>query len=217
MKGLFIKDLKLMKMQKSFFLIIIAVGIAMALFSEDASFSLGFLSIVIPMFTLGTISYDEFDNGNPFLFFLPITRAGYVMEKYGLGLCLGFGAWILSVGIGVISALVRHTAAIGDIMGISLAILPVMLVILALMLPFQLKFGGEKGRIAMLVGIGILAVLGFIIVKGATIFGIDLVQVFANMPLPGRGMLWGIMLAAAFILWLVSLKISVAIMNRKEF
>ena len=92
MKGLMIKDLKLMKAQKNFFLLILAVAVGMILFSEDVTFGLGFLTFVVSLFTLSTISYDEFDNGNAFLFSLPITRQTYVFEKYSLSLLLGGGS-----------------------------------------------------------------------------------------------------------------------------
>ena len=74
MKGLLIKDFKLMKMQKNFFLMMIAIVIAISFFQNEISFPLGFLPFVISLFSLSTISYDEFDNGNAFLFSLPISR-----------------------------------------------------------------------------------------------------------------------------------------------
>ena len=82
MKGLLIKDFKLMKMQKNFFLMMIAIVIAISFFQNEISFPLGFLPFVISLFSLSTISYDEFDNGNAFLFSLPISRKDYVKEKY---------------------------------------------------------------------------------------------------------------------------------------
>lgn len=97
MKGLLIKDFKLMKMQKNFFLMMIAIVIAISFFQNEISFPLGFLPFVISLFSLSTISYDEFDNGNAFLFSLPISRKDYVKEKYLLSFLLGFGALILGL------------------------------------------------------------------------------------------------------------------------
>ena len=88
MKGLFVKDLKLMMSQKNFLLLILAIVIGMMIFTDDVIFPLGFLSFTVSLFTVGTISYDDFDNGNAFLFTLPITRNHYVSEKYFLGLLL---------------------------------------------------------------------------------------------------------------------------------
>ena len=91
MKGLLIKDFKLLKMQKNFFVVMIIISVGLALFSEDLSFPIGFSTFVFSLFSLSSISYDEFDNGSPFLFSLPITRADYAAEKYAFGLILAFG------------------------------------------------------------------------------------------------------------------------------
>ena len=74
MKGLLIKDFKLLKGQKNFFMAITAISIIMIIVSPGTSFPIGFLGFVGALFSLSSISYDEFDNGNAFLFSLPITR-----------------------------------------------------------------------------------------------------------------------------------------------
>lgn len=61
--------------------------------------------MICSMFSLSTISYDEFDNGNAFLFSLPITRKGYVIEKYIFGIMLGVISLILSTIIACILTL----------------------------------------------------------------------------------------------------------------
>ena len=82
MKGLLIKDIKLTLMQKSYFGIVFVIMLASFIFSNDASLGLGFMPLIMTLFTLSTISYDEFDNGNSFLFTLPIQRKEYVVEKH---------------------------------------------------------------------------------------------------------------------------------------
>lgn len=107
MKGLFVKDLKLMMSQKNFLLLILAIVIGMMIFTDDVIFPLGFLSFTVSLFTVSTISYDDFDNGNAFLFTLPITRNHYVSEKYFLGLLLGCIAWVLATILGIITTIER--------------------------------------------------------------------------------------------------------------
>lgn len=68
MKGLLIKDFKLMMMQKNFFLSIIAIAVVLTVFVKNPSFIIGYLTFIGSVFTLSTISYDEFDNGNAFYF-----------------------------------------------------------------------------------------------------------------------------------------------------
>lgn len=218
MKGLFVKDLKLMMLQKNFLLLILAIVIGMMIFTDDVIFPLGFLSFIVSLFTVSTISYDDFDNGNAFLFTLPITRNHYVSEKYFLGLLLGCMAWVLATVLGIITTVLKDTLPITDLVQSSLMILPIMIVVQAIMLPFQLKFGGDKGRIAMIGAFGGLAVITLVIVKGAeAIFNIDLVSLLDNMPTVSMGVLIAIAIIIALLMLLVSMKISLSIMNKKEF
>ena len=201
MKGLLVKDFKLMKLQKNFFLLIVVIAVSMIAFTDDVTFPLGFLTFVISLFTLSTISYDEFDNGNAFLFTL----------------LLGCSTWIVATVLTMIASILKSTFPVADIMMIALMILPIMIMIQAIMIPFQLKFGGEKGRIALIGVIGLVFLIGAVIVKGAEMIGIDITNMVNTLPVISMGMLIMIILAAAIVIFLISLKISIRIMNKKEF
>ena len=218
MKGLLVKDFKLMMLQKNFLLLILAIVIGMMIFTDDVVFPLGFLSFIASLFTVSTISYDDFDNGNAFLFTLPITRNNYVIEKYSLGLLFGCIAWILATVLGIIATVLKDTLPVSDLVQSSLIILPMMIVVQAIMLPFQLKFGGDKGRIAMIGAFGALAVIALVIVKGAeAIFKVDLISLLDNLPTVSMGFFLTITIIIALLMLLVSMKISLSIMNKKEF
>lgn len=217
MKGLFVKDLKLMKGQKNFFFIIIAISVGIAAFSDDSSFMICFLPFVFSLFTLSTISYDEFDNGNAFLFTLPVSRTNYTVEKYCLALLLGGGAWVLAMILAVVFGMLKGTASVSDIAMIAVMILPTLIVIQAVMIPFQLKFGGEKGRIALIGALGLLFVIGIVVVKAAQMFGIDIADSINNLPMVSMGVMVTALIVVAAILLLVSMKISITIMKNKEF
>lgn len=207
-----------MLLQKNFLLIILVIVIGMMAFTDDVVFPLGFLSFVASLFTVSTISYDDFDNGNAFLFTLPVTRNAYVIEKYSLGLLFGCAAWILAGVMGLITTVVKAALPVMDFMRGALIILPIMIVIQAVTLPFQLKFGSDKGRIALIGAFGGLAVIGILIVKGAkALFNIDLVQILDNLPTVSMGVFIAATIAAALLMLLISMKISLSIMNRKEF
>lgn len=218
MTGLLVKDFKLMATQKNFFLVILLIVIGMISFTEDVSFPLGFLTFALSLFTLSTISYDEFDNGYAFLFTLPITRVGYVLEKYCLGFLLGFGSWLLATFLGLIATVVRDTTSLTEIWEIAAMILPVMIIIQSIMIPFQLKFGGEKGRIAIIGAVGLLVVAGVVIVKGAKLFfNVDLIAQLNTLPIVSMGMLFLIALVIAMLLFALSVRISISIMKKKQF
>lgn len=217
MKGLLVKDLKLMKVQKSFFILIIVVAIGMMVGYGETILLPGFLSFVMLMFVLSTISYDEFDNGNAFLFTLPVSRKGYVAEKYALSLLLGGGSWVIATLIAVVFSVVKGAAGIADIVVSSAMILPIMLIIQAVMIPFQLKFGGEKARIAMIGAFGLLCLVGILIKKVAEMMGFYIWEILDDLSMMGMGMLLSVAIAIAVAILLVSVRISISIMKRKEF
>lgn len=217
MKGLLVKDLKLMKVQKSFFILIVVVAIGMMVGYGEAVLLPGFLSFVMSMFVLSTISYDEFDNGNAFLFTLPVSREGYVAEKYVFSLLLGGGSWFFATVVAVIFSVGKGSADIADIAVSSAMIIPVMLIMQAVMIPFQLKFGGEKSRIAMISAFGLLCIIGILIKKAVEMLGFDILKILDNLPMMGMGMLLAVAIGIAVVILLVSVRISISVMKRKEF
>ena len=213
MKGLLIKDFKLMQMQKRFFLLILLVGVVITFSSYDVAFTTGFMAFVSSLFSISSIRYDEFDNGNAFLFSLPISRRTYAVEKYIFGAILGCCAWMLAV---ILTTLVGFFKGIypDTEMWLSAAfILAIMFMILALMLPFQLKFGGERGRIALIVCLVLVSVLGTL----AELIGIDLATILDTMPTVHAGILAAILLIVSLLLLGLSCLISIGIMQKKEF
>lgn len=217
MKGLLIKDFKLMLMQKNFFIIIIVVACLMSISSQDSTFMIGFITFILSLFTVSTISYDEFDNGYPFLLTLPFSRKTYVLEKYVYGLILGTGAWIVSVIICGLMLIVQGKPVTSDMLIGAFVILPMFLVIESLMIPVHLRFGGEKGRYALIACVGVLVVIGFVVMKIVEIFHIDVLPLILAIDALGSVMFIMILLMIGFLIMLVSLKVSLSIMNKKEF
>lgn len=217
MKGLLIKDFKLMLMQKNFFIIIIVVACLISISSQDPTFMIGFITLILSLFTVSTISYDEFDNGYPFLLTLPFSRKTYVLEKYVYGLILGTGAWIVSVMICSLMLIVQGKPVTSDMLIGAFVILPMFLVIESLMIPVHLRFGGEKGRYALIACVGVLVVIGFVVMKIVEIFHIDILPLILAIDALGPVMFMVILLMIGFLIMLVSLKVSLSIMNKKEF
>lgn len=217
MKGLLIKDFKLILMQKNFFIIIIVVACLISISSQDPTFMIGFITLILSLFTVSTISYDEFDNGYPFLLTLPFSRKTYVLEKYVYGLILGTGAWIVSVMICSLMLIVQGKPVTSDMLIGAFVILPMFLVIESLMIPVHLRFGGEKGRYALIACVGVLVVIGFVVMKIVEIFHIDVLPLILAIDALGPVMFMMILLMIGFLIMLVSLKVSLSIMNKKEF
>lgn len=81
MRGLICKDLRLMLVQKNFFIMLAFVAFVCMAALDDPAFVVMYVTLIFASFLMSTMSYDEFDNGYPFLFTLPISRKLYVQEK----------------------------------------------------------------------------------------------------------------------------------------
>ncbi|NJE41525.1 ABC-2 transporter permease [Faecalicoccus pleomorphus] len=220
MKGLWIKDLKLMAAQKYFFLLILLIAIGMSISAEDVSmmtFSLGFVPFVVSLFGLSTISYDEFDNGNAFLFTLPITRKEYVLEKYALSFVLAFVSLVMMFLFTIFMVAQKGMMLDFDGWMIPFGLFALILLLQAIMIPFHLKFGQERGRIAIIVLIGALLLIATFIQKGLEFIGIDWMQVLQSLPILGQGTMLILLYGVSFVLLIISLKISIHIVSKKEF
>ena len=67
--------------QQKIFSSVVFIAVLLAVVTGNTFFIISYMTFVASLFTLTSISYDEFDNGNAFLFSLPITRRMYVKEK----------------------------------------------------------------------------------------------------------------------------------------
>ena len=217
MKGLLIKDFKLLKGQKNFFLVIVVISLIMIITSPGTSFPIGFLGFVGSLFSLSSISYDEFDNGNAFLFSLPITRKGYVQEKYVFGLILGITSLLLGTLMSLIAIIITEAGDFNEVLMTAGTLLPIILIILSIMLPLILKFGGEKGRIAIIGVMGFIAVVGLLFTKIAEFMKIDLYSFFRNLPHFEPQIYIILFLLLSVIVLAISYFISFVIMKKKEF
>ena len=222
MKGLLIKDFKLLKNQKNFFILVFVMAVFLTITngagSSPATFVLPYVGFVCSFFVLSTISYDEYDNGNAFLFTLPFDRKIYVAEKYIFGVVTG-GAGLLLILAFILIYTDGMTGAeqTGETLftaGVSAALL---LFFLAVMIPFQLKFGPEKGRIAMIiVFLGIFAAV-YGLAKVVNIGNMDLSGLIQTADAMGPAGVALVFLAVSLLVLAASMTISIRIMEKKEF
>ena len=217
MKGLLIKDLRLMKNMGNSLAVILLVAVGMSFYNSDMGFIVVYMSIIGTTFTSSTISYDEFDNGNAFLFSLPVSRKEYVLEKYLFSLLMCGGGWLLGSAISIVAGMARGALAPMEGLMTALVLLPVAIGLNVVLIPLRLKFEAEKSRIAQIVVMGgffLVAVLG---VKLTKRLGIDLEALGERMPGMSDGAGIAAVLAVSVALLLLSCHISIRIMERKEF
>lgn len=217
MKGLLVKDLKLIKMQRNFFILMIVISIGIAFSTEDISFAVGYLGFILPLFSLSTISYDEFDNGSAFLFTLPISRKGYVIEKYCFGILLGIASLALALVIALCMGTAMETVNFSDTLISAPFIFSGVMVSLAVTIPIQIKFGAEKSRIAMIAACSIVCVLSYAVVKVSNWLGFDTTALGNNLSKLNVWVVIACAVVSALCILLLSMRISISIIRKKEF
>ena len=217
MKGLLIKDMRLMKAQRNFFAMVAILAVVLSFSTQDISFIVGYLGCMMPQFVLSTISYDEFDNGYAFLFTLPISRKGYVLEKYCFGLLLCAASLALAVLLSYGVGLAKGVRDFQSTWGGCAIVFSATAVLLSILLPLHLKFGAEKARFAIIGVIGAIFVLVYAVVKIPGVFGIDMKQFASAIYALNHVALTAGALAFALCIALLSMKISTAILCRREF
>lgn len=212
MSGLIEKDLRLILQKKSNFIIFIAVGSILAC-TTDNHFVTAYMMMIFAILGIGTISYDEFDNGYPFLLTLPFTRVTYVLEKYVFCIFSGiFGFVISNLIIIAIQLITKNVFPIEAILE-SFLYLPVILIMVSFILPVQLKFGAEKARIGLLLVSGGFISLLYLVNR----FLPDTAALFQTIAEMKSSTVTGILYLISFVFVGISYLISTSIMKHKEF
>ena len=217
MKGLLIKDVKLLKNQKQFFLVICIIGTLFLVTSNDPSFVITYMTLMFSIFTLSTISYDEHDNGAAYLFTLPISRQSYTMEKYVFGLITTMLAWVVFTAAALGATYYRQIEIdLRQWLVIAVTYLAVALLLLAITIPIQFKFGAERSRIA-LIAVGCAVLVAYAAAKIFEAFHIDLSAVIDRVAEMTPGVFLAFLCAAAVAAIGISYSISLRIVKKKQF
>ena len=218
MKGLLIKDLKLMKNQMWFFIMIIGISIACAASFKNPFFAMGYATSLISVFSVSTISYDEYDNGMPYLFTFPISRKMYVKEKYLYAVLTTIVALAAAVVISGGTAIIMDMQYLmSEWIGIISSSLFLVSLIIAVMLPVRMKFDAEKNKMAMLVAVGVIILAGVVLLKIADLLNIDLLAFFDGIIYESPvKMLLFVLVVGVVMIW-ISYMVSVKIMEKREF
>lgn len=217
MKGLLIKDLKLMKNARNSVVLILLIAVGMSAYISDLSFIITYLGVIGITFASSTISYDEFDNGNAFLFSLPVSRKGYAIEKYLFSLLMCGGGWLIGTFVTTAVGMAKGTIEFEEGIMSALVLLPVVLCLVAFMLPLRLKFEGDKSRIAMVIVFGVFFIISVLGMKAFQKLGIDLGALEERLSVLNAGTGLAVAIAVCVALLLLSCQISIKIMEHKEF
>ena len=217
MKGLLIKDVKLMKNQMLFFVAIIFMSIAFSAMWKNPFFAMGYATVLVSMFTISTISYDDYENGMAYLFTLPVSRRDYVMGKYLFGILSTLLALVAAAAIAFgTGAIQKVEFGMDEFVSVAAMSLVLASFMLAFSLPVQLKFGAERSRVALILIIGIAALIGFLTVKATEAAGVDLEAALDGLFQDSLARVFIIFVLIGVVLLAISYQVSVRIMEKNE-
>lgn len=162
MKGLYIKDIRLLLKQKTFFLVIICLSIFNSLNLKNIAVVPSLMIFFLVSLVFTTIAYDEVDHGLTFLFTLPISRKKYVGEKYLLSIGTIGVALLLSLGIIVVMNKVQNQSIAAEKLLFIFGFVCLLgLLYMSLLMPIYFKFGAEQSRLILMLVIGTVLFLSF--------------------------------------------------------
>ena len=222
MKGLLAKDFNILLLQKKFLGMILAITVIMLMTMEEPSFLVAYLTVTCGIMTLSTLSYDEFDHGHTFLFTLPITRKEYVWSKYVLSVLVSGCAWLSATIVSVLVSVIKVEGyAVADGIAEAVMTFAVCMLIVFIMIPIQIKYGGEKSRVVILAIAGIGVILGCLLQVLAErlegIVSIDVEAMFRYIDAIGLPGLVAVAVGAGAVVMVISMVISERIMEKKQF
>lgn len=209
MLGLVKKDLLMIKGNIRQVILFLVVFLVLA-FQENN------IIVIVPVFVsmmvfITTFSYDEYNKWNAYAISLPVSRKNIVKAKYVASIILWAIALLVTVVITGIMGLFEQNLNYSEMFGMILGCVFSIVLLEAIMFPLIFKFGVEKGRIGLFVGVfAIAGLLGFIFT------GIDLENATGFIEIFNKYYYILIPLAAVILL-VISYFVSKKIYLKKEF
>jgi hypothetical protein len=204
MIGLLVKDLYVLKKQIKIALIILIFYAVLSYTGDNASMFI-YMAVMFGFFLpLTSIAYDDRCEWNKLALTMPIRTSWLVTSKYLLGV---LGVALGSIGFLFISLAIKSTLTL-DTLKVAITAISVGTVIISIYLPICFKFGVEKSRYIIIAIFMVPSIIMMILEKGNYIKEPTMDQI---QPLID----WMPLLALALLI--ISVTISITIMERKEY
>lgn len=203
MKGLIIKDILTLKSSLKTVLVIVVIFGFMGAMSGSLYMST-FASVYAAILPMTCMAYDERSRFNRYAMIMPINKRDIVVSKYLTGLILAVVAVVIAAAMAV-----ANGAELAETLLTGIAV-PVFYH--SLMLPLMFKFGVEKSRIVILIGVVIPAVAISFMEEAGMLSG--MIQWLNSMDTAVVVAALAVIIA---VLYIASILLSIAICAKKEW
>ena len=161
MLGFIKKDLLVMKNNLKYFLLMILV---FAFFSRESNI-IYFIPIFISiMIFITTFSYDDYNKWDTYAITLPLSREKIVLAKYLTSLLLMVGTVLITFLLSFVIDTINHSFDFDEVFPMIFGGLFALVLLQSFMYPLIYKFGTEKGRIGLFVGVfAVSGLVGYLV------------------------------------------------------
>lgn len=189
--------------------LIMGVFLTIQSITKNDILSFSFISALFPMsLMIASLAYDSKAKFETFAFSTPLKRSSYIISKM-----------FFSLGFGILGAIITLVFLISNKALIEvLIIVPILSLLISLTIPtiflmLAVKFGVEKARIILAAIYFVFVGLGMILKERVDILK-SVVALFENIPAYTIGLA---LIAFCTILIIILIKISIYIINNKEY
>ena len=218
MKGLIIKDIRIIFSNKNVFLFI-PILVSMAAFSKTrlAVYLFAYVAVMVISLLTTTISFDDMENGTSFLMTMPVSRKEYVKSKYLLGVVSLILGVVLSIAVvTAVTFLKGDTLDINGLMLIVCLLWLVMIVLMSVLIPVQLKFDSINGKaVLMCIIIGSMLLLAAMVLVLRN-YSEETLNFFVNEIMKNMVLMTAAGILGTVIILVISYMMSVRIMKKRE-
>lgn len=176
MKGLLVKDFKLLTGGGNYFIVVFTLAFfgALCIAAEGAlPGDVGIECTLIAAIAVETKIYDFYDNGMAYLLTLPVSRRKYVRESYLFAILEAAALMLLfcMMSIAAMALVGSKTRAYLIFLSDMWKSFGIILLLIALLIPFYIIFGVKKSSYiavisVMLAAVGVMFVLFFMLDEG---------------------------------------------------
>ena len=218
MKGLLIKDFRILLRQKTSLVIFMGLSIFMLINGMDVSFCLAYATILMTTLMIGTISYDEHENGMSFLLTLPVSRRQYAMSKY-LFTIIGIIVTdvILLAVLGVYEAMAPGGIPMSEYVMTAALLFFIAIIMISIMIPVDFKYGVNKSRLVLLIFAGAGSVVMLVFSKFADAIPYELRRAVEQAALASPAVIGLILGIASLVILIISIICSIQVIKKKDY
>ena len=203
MKGLVIKDLMVLKVaMKTVILIVVIFGFVGAM--SGSAYMSTFASVYAAILPMTCMAYDERSKFNRYAMVMPVKPSYIALSKYITGIVLALVATVVSL----VTAAISET----DLASTAVSCMLIPLFYHTFMLPLMFKYGIEKSRLVVMIGVVIPAML-FGALEGTGLLD----KALAVLGSMNTAVLVGGIIAVVLAMYVASVFISISICKNKEW